>query len=126
MFFGPVHRKPSSRVEVEYGFRQFPRGSFPMLRILATLAAAFLPAFAFAEEAPDALVKRVTDEVLAIIKSDKELQQGNTAKVVELAEQKVLPNFDFERMTRLAISRNWAKANDGQKQEIDHEISTLL
>ncbi len=83
-----------------------------MLRILATLLALVLPVGALAEEAPDAMVKRVADEVVAIIKSDKDMQAGNTAKVVELAEQKVLPHFDFERMTRLAVGRNWAQATD--------------
>jgi phospholipid transport system substrate-binding protein len=61
-----------------------------------------------AQESPDALVKRVTDELLAIIKADKDLQAGNQRKVVEIAEAKVLPHFDFARMTRLAVGRNWA------------------
>lgn len=97
-----------------------------MLRILATLLVACVPMLAFAEEAPDALVKRTTDEVLAIIKSDKDVQSGNTAKVVELAEEKVLPHFDFERMTRLAVGRNWAKATPEQKEALTREFRTLL
>jgi phospholipid transport system substrate-binding protein len=97
-----------------------------MLRILATLLALALPVGAFAQEAPDALVKRVADELLTIIKSDKEVQSGNSAKVVELAEQKVLPHFDFERMTRLAVGRNWAQATDAQKQALIKEFRTLL
>ena len=97
-----------------------------MFRILATCIALLLPAAAFAQEAPDALVKRVADEVLAIIKSDKDLQNGNQAKVVELAEQKVLPHFDFERMTRLAVGRNWSQASDAQKQALIKEFRTLL
>jgi len=97
-----------------------------MLRILATLLALVLPVGALAEEAPDAMVKRVADEVVAIIKSDKDMQAGNTAKVVELAEQKVLPHFDFERMTRLAVGRNWAQATDAQKQALIKEFRTLL
>ena len=97
-----------------------------MLRILATCLALLMPAAALAQEAPDALVKRVADEVLAIIKSDKEVQQGNQAKVVELAEQKVLPHFDFERMTRLAVGRNWSQASDAQKQALIKEFRTLL
>jgi phospholipid transport system substrate-binding protein len=71
-------------------------------------------------------VKRVADEVVAIIKSDKDMQSGNSAKVVELAEQKVLPHFDFERMTRLAVGRNWAQATDAQKQALIKEFRTLL
>jgi phospholipid transport system substrate-binding protein len=97
-----------------------------MLRILATLLAALVPALAAAQETPDALVKRTTDEVLAIIKSDKDVQSGNTAKIVELAEQKVLPHFDFERMTRLAVGRNWTQATDAQKQALVKEFRTLL
>jgi len=83
-----------------------------MFRILATLLAAAVPMLAAAQETPDALVKRVSDEVVAIIKSDKDVQSGNTTKIVELAEQKVLPHFDFERMTRLAVGRNWAQAGE--------------
>jgi phospholipid transport system substrate-binding protein len=97
-----------------------------MFRILATLLAALLPALAAAQEAPDALVKRTTDEVLAIIKADKDVQSGNTAKVVALAEQKVLPHFDFARMARLAVGRNWAQANDAQKEALVKEFRTLL
>jgi phospholipid transport system substrate-binding protein len=97
-----------------------------MLRIFATLLAALIPALAFAQETPDALVKRTTDEILAIIKTDKDLQAGNPAKVVQLAEQKVLPHFDFERMTRLAVGRNWNQASDAQKQALIKEFRTLL
>jgi phospholipid transport system substrate-binding protein len=61
---------------------------------------------------------RTTDEVLAIIKADKELQSGNNRKIVELAEAKVLPHFDFTRMTRLAVGRSWAQATDAQKKAL--------
>ena len=79
-----------------------------------------------AQEAPDALVRRTTDEVLAIIKSDADLRAGNPRKVVELAEQKVLPHFDFTRMTRLAVGRNWAQATDAQKEALTKEFRTML
>jgi len=97
-----------------------------MKRILALIAMALVPALAAAEESPEALVKRVTDEVLAIIKSDKDLQSGNMTKVVQLAEQKVLPHFDFERMTRLAVGKNWRAADDAQKTSLVNEFRTLL
>ena len=97
-----------------------------MIRFFLPLLAAFVPMLASAQEAPDALVKRVTDEVLAIIKTDKALHQGDTRKVVELAEQKVLPNFDFERMTRLAVGKNWTQASEAQKQSLVKEFRTLL
>ena len=97
-----------------------------MLRKLLAILALCVPLAAAAQEAPDALVKRVTNEVLAIIKADKDLQGGNTRKVVELAEQKVLPHFDFMRMTRLAVGRNWAQASDAQKEALVKEFRTLL
>src|SRR5436190_4132666 len=94
--------------------------------IAVALATLVLSSAAFAQEAPDALVKRVTDEVLAIIKADKDLQGGNTRKIVELAEAKVLPHFDFTRMTRLAVGRSWAQASDAQKEALTKEFRTLL
>jgi phospholipid transport system substrate-binding protein len=97
-----------------------------MLRTLLTFLAAFVPFAALAQEAPDALVKRVTDEVLAIIKADKDLQSGNSRKIAELAEAKVLPHFDFTRMTRLAVGRNWQQANDAQKEQLVKEFRTML
>ena len=97
-----------------------------MKRFLAAILLAALPFAAAAQEAPDALVKRVTDEVLTIIKTDKELQAGNPRKVAELAEVKVLPHFDFARMTRLAVGRNWQQANDAQKEALTKEFRTLL
>lgn len=97
-----------------------------MQRILAMFLMLLVPALAAAQEAPDALVKRTTDEVLAIIKADKDLQSGNISKVVQLAEQKVLPHFDFERMTRLAVGRNWNQATPEQKQALTKEFRTML
>ncbi len=97
-----------------------------MLRKFLVTIAACVPLLAAAQEAPDVLVKRVTDELLTIVKTDKELQAGNTRKVVELAEQKVLPYFDFPRMTRLAVGRNWNTANDAQKEALVKEFRTLL
>jgi phospholipid transport system substrate-binding protein len=97
-----------------------------MYRKLIAFLAALVPVLALAQEGPDALVKRTTDEVLAIIKSDKDLQSGNSRKVVELAEAKVLPHFDFMRMTRLAVGRNWAQATDAQKEALTKEFRTLL
>ncbi len=97
-----------------------------MTRILALLLTALVPALAAAQESPEALVKRVSDEVLTIIKNDKDVQSGNMTKVAQLAEQKVLPHFDFERMTRLAVGKNWRDASDAQKKALEGEFRTLL
>ena len=76
--------------------------------------------------APDALAKKVTEEVIAIIKTDKDIQAGNTRKVLDLVEAKVLPNFDFTRMTRLAIGVPWRQATSAQQQTLTNEFRTLL
>jgi phospholipid transport system substrate-binding protein len=99
-----------------------------MLRFLIPLVAALVPfaAAAQTQETPDALVKRIADEVIAIVKQDKDLQAGNSQKVVELAEQKVLPHFDFTRMTRLAVGRSWSQASAEQREALTKEFRTLL
>ncbi len=97
-----------------------------MIRYLTALLIALAPALAAAQEAPDALVKRVTDEVLTIIKTDKDLQAGNPTKIAQLAEAKVLPHFDFARMTRLAVGRNWQQASEAQRKGLVDEFRTLL
>jgi phospholipid transport system substrate-binding protein len=102
-----------------------------MTRLLAALAFSALalvagPAAAAAEMAPDALVRKSIDEVIALIKADKELQGGNPQKLYALVEEKVLPHFDFTRMTRLAVGRNWAQASDAQKASLTREFQTLL
>lgn len=76
--------------------------------------------------APDALAKSVTDEVLSIIRSDKEIQAGNQKKVLQLVEAKVLPHFNFARMTQLAMGRNWRQANPDQQKLLVDEFRTLL
>lgn len=78
------------------------------------------------ELAPDALVKKVTDEVLTIVRADKDLQNGNTKKAIELVETKVLPHFNFSRMTALALGREWSKATPEQKTKLTGEFRTLL
>lgn len=77
-------------------------------------------------EAPDALVRRVADEVVAIIKSDPLVKAGDQARIHEVVETKLLPSLDFTRMTRLAMGRNWRAATDEQKQQLEDQFRTLL
>ena len=79
-----------------------------------------------AQEAPDALVKRVSQEVLAIIKSDPKVQAGDQARIREVVETKLLPNFDFERLTALAMGRNWRQATPEQQKQLVEQFRTLL
>lgn len=85
-----------------------------------------MSASAFAQESPDVLIKNVTDEVLTIVRQDKDIQGGNARKAIELVEVKVLPHFDFKRMTALAMGRDWKKASDEQKKLLSEEFKTLL
>ena len=83
------------------------------------------PAFA-QENSPDALIKSVTDDVLTIVSQDKDIQSGKTKKVIELVDAKVLPHFNFPRMTALAMGRDWHKATPEQKKQLSEEFKTLL
>lgn len=81
----------------------------------------------FAQEVgPDALVKKVTDEVLTVVRQDKEIQNGSTKKAIALVEAKVLPHFNFQHMTALAMGRDWNKATPEQKKRLTEEFKTLL
>lgn len=97
-----------------------------MKKLFALLFAGFAATAAFAEEAPDLLVQRVTDEVLEIIRYDKEIQNGSTNKVIDLVEKKVLPHFNFQHMTALALGKEWRKATPQQQQQLTAEFKTLL
>jgi phospholipid transport system substrate-binding protein len=86
-----------------------------------------LPALAQAQTAaPDVLVKTITDEVTAMIKKDKDIQGGDTKKAAELIENKIVPHFNFTRMARLAMGRNWRSATPEQQKELASEFKTLL
>lgn len=97
-----------------------------MKKILSALVFGLVSLAAVAQEAPDALVKRVTDEVLEIVRKDKDILNGSTQKVVDLVENKVLPNFDFTRMTSLAVGKDWRKASPQQQKQLAQEFKTLL
>ena len=75
---------------------------------------------------PDVLVKKTSEEVLDIIRSDKEIRAGNTARIAQLIEDKVAPHFDFNRMTRLAVGRAWRDASPEQRKALASEFRTLL
>ncbi len=89
-------------------------------------AALWLPALALAQEAPDAVVKRVATDVVNTIKSDPAIQAGNEARIREVLEVKLLPNFDFTRMTALAMGKNWRTATPEQQKRVTDEFRALL
>jgi len=97
-----------------------------LFRILPALCCALFAVSALAQEAPDAMVKRVSQEVLVIIKSDPKVQAGDQARIREVVETKLLPNFDFERLTALAMGRNWRQATPEQQKQLVEQFRTLL
>ena len=81
---------------------------------------------ALAQEAPDALVKRVSQEALDIIRTDPKVQSGDKSHIRDLIEAKIAPHFDMERMTALAVGRGWRQATPEQKKRLADEFKTLL
>lgn len=80
----------------------------------------------FAAQAPDELVKSVSNEVLEIVRKDQAIQRGDTSKAVALVEEKVLPHFDFRLMTSLAVGRDWRQATPEQREKLVSAFRTLL
>lgn len=93
---------------------------------LVLISALAAPLSLAQDVAPDVLLKTVTLEVIAIIKQDKDIQAGNQAKVADLVETKILPFFDFNRMTQIAVARNWRVATPEQQTVLTAEFKTLL
>ena len=79
-----------------------------------------------AEEGPDALIKRISAEVLDSIKADKEVQNGDLTKVIGLVDSKIMPNVNFTRMTASAVGRTWRQATPDQQKRLQDEFKTLL
>jgi phospholipid transport system substrate-binding protein len=78
------------------------------------------------EMAPDLLVKDTVDEVITILKQDNGIKKGDKDRVLDLIENKILPHFNFNRMTRLAMGRNWSMAAPEQQKVLVDEFQTLL
>lgn len=99
------------------------RSFLMLLALLAGLNAA--PVLA-ADTAPDVLARTTTQDVLAILKQDRDIQNGNQGKVYQLVETKILPIFDFNRMTQLVIGKHWPRATARQKQDLVTEFRNLM
>lgn len=88
-------------------------------------APAAAPATATAQ-APDALIKQVSTEVLEAIKADKSIQSGDVNKIMALVDAKVMPYLNFQRMTASAVGRYWRQATPDQQKRLQDEFKTLL
>lgn len=95
--------------------------------VLALASVALAPSVLAAEPSPpDVLVRDVTNEVLAIVRQDRAIQAGDTGRVLSLVEEKVLPHFNFRRMTMLAVGRDWRQATPEQQNHLVGAFRTLL
>lgn len=98
-----------------------------MTRWLATAAILLMPTLVIAEPvAPDTLVKNTANDVLDIIKKDKDIQSGDMKKITALAEEKILPHFDFDTMSKSVLGKSWRDANKDQQDRFVAEFRTLL
>ncbi len=87
---------------------------------------AFSPAVRAEDEAPDALIKRLSVDVLDTIKADKAIRAGDMARVVALVDSRIMPNVNFQRMTASAVGPGWRQATPEQQKRLQDEFKTLL
>lgn len=98
-----------------------------MSKFLAALVLVLgLSAPVLAQEAPDALVRNVSNEMSEIVRTDKAIQSGDVKRMIEVVETRILKHFDFSRMTGLAVGREWRSASAEQKTALTAEFRTLL
>ena len=98
-----------------------------MTQVFRFLFVLLFPVMALAQNSePEALVKKITEDVLAAVKSDKQLAAGDRQKAVKLAEEKILPHVDFEEATRLAVGRGWKEATPEQRKKLVAEFRNML
>lgn len=105
------------------------RRSFARLMLAGLLlagAAAFVRPVHAADEAPDALVKRLSTDVLETIKADKTIKAGDVNKIMVLVDTKIMPNVNFQRMTASAVGPAWRQATPEQQQRLQEEFKKLL
>jgi phospholipid transport system substrate-binding protein len=96
------------------------------LSTIAFAACAIAAPSPVGNEAPDVLVKRISNDVIETAKADKDIQAGNEKKIMELVDTKILPYVDSQRMTALAAGRFWRDATPEQKTQLTNEFRTLL
>jgi phospholipid transport system substrate-binding protein len=101
------------------------RNTLVALALAASGAFLALPAWA-ADEAPDALVKRISGEVMAAVKADPAIQGGDVNRIIDLVDSKIMPSVNFSRMTASAVGRHWRQATPEQQKQLQDEFKTLL
>lgn len=98
-----------------------------MSRLAFAFAWLFAVAPAHGEElGPVTLLKRMSDEVIAEIRKDAAVQRGDPARIAAVVEAKIVPHFDFRRITQIAVGTHWRRATPQQQQKLTQEFKTLL
>ena len=97
-----------------------------ILTVLSLAGLLFAAAAALAQQAPDALIQRLSNEVIDAIKADKAIQAGDLQRINTLVDAKVMPHVNFERMTASAVGRYWRQATPEQQKRLQYEFKTLL
>lgn len=97
-----------------------------LFALMIVTSAVFAHAAPVDSEAPDTLIKRVSQEVLDLAKTDKQIQAGNQQRIMEVVQAKVIPYVDFQRMTSMAVGRFWREATLDQQAALTAEFRTLL
>lgn len=77
-------------------------------------------------EAPDALIQRLSNEVIDAVKSDRQIQAGDVSRIIALVEQRIVPNVNIQRMTALSVGRYWRQATPEQQKRLQDEFKTLM
>jgi phospholipid transport system substrate-binding protein len=104
----------------------------PIAQLIVTAAVAVFSASVIAapaaatNEAPDVLVKRVSTDVIDAVKADKDIQAGNSRKIIDLVNAKILPYVDSDKMTAQAAGRFWRQASPEQQKQLSAEFRDLL
>ena len=102
------------------------RRTLMQLSGLVASAVLFASPIYAADELPDALIKRVSAEVLDNIRTDKSVQAGDMTKVMSLVDSQIMPNVNFVRMTASAVGRSWRQATPEQQKKLQDEFKSLL
>jgi len=101
-------------------------GSLVTGLIAAAALAGVVPAAYAADEAPEVLIKRLSDETLAAIKADKSIKSGDLGKIIALVDSRIIPHVNFQRMTASAVGPAWRQASPEQQKRLQEEFKTLL
>ena len=79
-----------------------------------------------ADEAPDGLVQRLSNEVLESLRADKSIKAGDIDKIIVLVDKTIMPNVNFRRMTAAAVGPGWRQASPEQQKRLQDEFKILL